>query len=552
MPALYGFNEFELQEDELKNYRVWLGDLVHTWPPYSPLMAWARNGVMNFCFCNVAEKLSFPGTKGLQWRMVDGLTYLGVVEPRPEEVPEREKRFREKITPYIENWDEMWNKFVAEWVAIVKPFQEFDVEGATDAELFNCWEEYLFLVWRRMWMEHFLWMDPAFILFLEFQRVCSELTGVTAQDALFKKVLAGFDNVILRFNRELWHLGDRAKELGLGQLFLTTEDAEEVLSKLEETEAGRKWLQEYRAFLTVHGWRCNRAEEWLDNPSWIEKPSLGIPLIKQAMATGGVFAVDREFERLKAEREEAEKELLSRVPIEQREWFEKLMRCAQRSGVFSEDHNYYLDMITMALGRHLTKELGKRFAKAGALDDPDDIYFLHPDEIRKAAVPMERANLRPYAKKRRQEREEACKLQPKPFIGDISAAPELALKEPHIPIVSAVPIVVPELKADLYGTASVPGVAEGIARVIHDEKRMHELQAGEILVAPMTMSTWTPLFSIAKAVVTDGGGALTHAVIVGREYGLPVVAGTLEATRKIKTGDRIRVDGDRNAVYILG
>lgn len=164
---------------------------------------------------------------------------------------------------------------------------------------------------------------------------------------------------------------------------------------------------------------------------------------------------------------------------------------------------------------------------------------------------MERANLRPYAKKRREEWEQACKLQPKPFIGDISAAPDLAMKECHIPIVSAVPIVVPELKADLYGTASVAGVVEGIARVIPDEKSMHELQAGEILVAATTMSTWTPLFSIAKAVVTDGGGALSHAVIVGREYGLPVVAGTLEATRKIRTGMRIRVDGDRNAVYIL-
>ncbi len=68
----------------------------------------------------------------------------------------------------------------------------------------------------------------------------------------------------------------------------------------------------------------------------------------------------------------------------------------------------------------------------------------------------------------------------------------------------------------------------------------------------MTMSTWTPLFSIVGAVVTDGGGTLSHAVIVGREYGLPVVAGTLEGTKKIKTGQRIRVDGDKGVVYILG
>ena len=67
----------------------------------------------------------------------------------------------------------------------------------------------------------------------------------------------------------------------------------------------------------------------------------------------------------------------------------------------------------------------------------------------------------------------------------------------------------------------------------------------------MTMSPiWTPPFGLVKAAVTDTGGSLTHAII-GREFGLPVVAGTMEATRKIKTGQKIRVDGDNGCVYIL-
>jgi phosphoenolpyruvate synthase/pyruvate phosphate dikinase len=75
---------------------------------------------------------------------------------------------------------------------------------------------------------------------------------------------------------------------------------------------------------------------------------------------------------------------------------------------------------------------------------------------------------------------------------------------------------------------------------------------GEILVAPGTSAAWTVAFSIIKGLVTDGGGALSHPVIMARESGIPCVAGCLEGTVKIKTGQRIRVDGNRGVVYILG
>ena len=551
MTAYYGFNQFELQDEDLKEYQVWIGDMVHTWPPYSPLSTCARNGVVQYALSYGAETLSLPGSKGWQKRVVDGLAYLAVIEPKPEEVPERKKVFRERIKPYIENWDELWNKEVEETSAVLQPFKEFDLERATNIELYTCWEDFLFLCWHKLWGQHFLWMYAAYILFTEFRGICQKLLGITPQDPVFKKLLTGFDNLVLRFDRELWRLGNRAKELGVDSIFLTTEDDEEVLSKLEQTDAGQKWLGEYREFLKLWGWRCNRNEEWYNNPSWIEKPSLGVSMIKSAITKGGVFAVDMGFDRFVKEREEAEKEVISRVPTEQKEWFEKLMNCAQRAGVFSEDHNFYFDMAYTSLGRNISGELGKRFSQAGAIDDSEDIYFLDLGEIRKAAIPMERANLRPYVNKRRKEWKAAQKLEPKPFFGNIEAVGELAMKDPIIGVIAELPVVKPELKADLYGSSSAPGVVEGIARVILDEKHFGELQPGEILIAVTTSSLWTSLFSIAGGVVTDAGGNLSHAVIVGREYGLPIVAGTLEGTKKIKTGQRIRVDGNMGAVWIL-
>jgi len=78
-----------------------------------------------------------------------------------------------------------------------------------------------------------------------------------------------------------------------------------------------------------------------------------------------------------------------------------------------------------------------------------------------------------------------------------------------------------------------------------------EVQPGDILVAPSTSGPWTAVFSLVKAVVIDRGGTLSHAAIVGREYGIPVITNVIEGTTKIKTGQRIKVDANVGAVYIL-
>jgi pyruvate,water dikinase len=87
--------------------------------------------------------------------------------------------------------------------------------------------------------------------------------------------------------------------------------------------------------------------------------------------------------------------------------------------------------------------------------------------------------------------------------------------------------------------------------VIVDVAALAELQPGEILVAPVTSPSWTPVFGTIAAAVSDIGGIMSHAAIVSREYGLPAVVGTGNATSRIKTGDRVRVDGGAGTVTIL-
>jgi len=108
----------------------------------------------------------------------------------------------------------------------------------------------------------------------------------------------------------------------------------------------------------------------------------------------------------------------------------------------------------------------------------------------------------------------------------------------------------PDSITQLRGFAGSPGLVEGKARVCRTVDEVRELQEGEILVAPTTSPSWAPAFAKIKACVTDVGGVMSHAAIVCREYGMPAVVGTGHATKIIKSGMMLRVDGSTGAVTI--
>jgi pyruvate,water dikinase len=551
MKAYYGQNElgFDVERD-LNYYAVLIRDGVHFPTPPVPLYACVHCNYCSSAFQHAAETLSLPGTKGWDWRLIDGYIYLTVPEPKPEELPQREKLFRERIRPMIDDPWGHWLKRRDEALALYKPIKEADIEKVSDIELYEMFFQ-AFHVHRR-WMEiHFLYDYGLHEIYHLFEILCEELTGIKPEDPLFMKLMAGFDNYLFQAEKDTWQISTRAKELGVADMFLSTEDDEEVMSKLEQSEAGRKWLAEYSEFLKVHGWKRSIVWDWIA-PTWIEKPSLGTVEIRKYLAKGGDFVPEVERQRLVKAREEAETKVMTKVPSDQREWFEKLLRATQMSGSWTEEHNYYLDFMGNAVSGKVIKEIGRRFAKDGVIDDPLDIFWMMPLEIQRALIIRERFDIRPAVKARREEWEKYCKTEPPPpVLGNMERFGEIAVKDAVIRTVAAPPMVRPELKADLYGAGSAPGVVEGIARVVASEAELKNVQPGEILVAPFTSASWTYIFGVIAGVVTDSGGSLVHAVIVGREYGIPAVAGTMEGTKKIKSGDRIRVDGDMATVYIL-
>jgi len=549
------FYEFD-DERDAQIYDVLLCDLVHGKPPFKPLYIGLGWYWYVYAISCTAETLHLPTTKGWDYRVRDGYPYLTAMRTTEEEAKAREPIFREKIKPFVEDFDGVWDPLKAELMKMYREAKQSrgleewgDIQKLSNIELLKFLLDYAFVINRKEAEIHMLMLVATYYINGLFQQMWREVFGKEAPiDPDFGKLMTGFEAQDSRVFRELWKLARKAADMGLESAF-KPEDNEAVLKELEKSDKGKKWLAEYKKFLLEHGWRCERMHAY-DNPAWVEKPSLAIGRIKMLMHQK-TFVFDDEHDRHVQERKATEKKILAKLPAEQKEWFATLMASAQRSGYWSEDHGYFCDFYIGAIGRWIVSEFGRRFAEAGCIDDSEDIHFLHVNEIRKAAIPMGNVNLRPYVERRKAAWEKSYKLDPPPFYGDITKAQDVLRSDPTLSVSTQVPIVREELKADLYGAAAAPGMVEGVARVIMSAQQLPELKEGEILVAPGTSAAWTVAFSLIKGLITDGGGALSHPVIMAREYDIPCVAGCVEGTKKIKTGQKVKIDGDLGVVYIL-
>ncbi|HLA80394.1 MAG TPA: PEP-utilizing enzyme [Thermoleophilia bacterium] len=532
----------------LDRYKVWILDRKETLRCATPFDLW----MLQYAYDNVGlqyghEYLSVPECRGFDCKLKDGWVYNGTLFTTPEEREARMARFEERIAPWIEDFGREYGKGVEEVMAMYEKAKAVDVEGCEDWELSDAFEDWVRL-YRRAGNLHMVWLNAYCKIYELFEEMCKELVGIDRNDRLFNDLMAGFNHKILQTDREMFHLGVKAKANGLEPLFQATPDDEELLEKLETTPAAKVWLKNLDEFLREYGWRT--IENWdASHPTWIEKPSQILPSIRRFMSVP-VFALDEAHPKLVEARNEAEGEVLSRVAEEKREAFARLMKAAQWSSVVDEEHPFYAENYGNALARRVTKEIGKRFVVQGIIDDPQDVYFLLPEEI--GVRILGRFPAHGLVARRKEEHIRFRRAEPELFIGDITKLGEVIASSPMLRSTQQPhPRVRPELKADLYGTVSTPGVVEGIVNVLLSEEDFDKFVPGSILVTIETSSVWTPLFNIAKAVITDVGGILSHSAILGREYGLPVISGCVEGTKKLKTGMRVRVDGDVGVVYIL-
>jgi pyruvate,water dikinase len=201
------------------------------------------------------------------------------------------------------------------------------------------------------------------------------------------------------------------------------------------------------------------------------------------------------------------------------------------------EHHKFMAVRFLWLVKQILKENATDLVTDGKLATPDDIWFLTWQELLAIWDDLSTA-WSEIVTQRRADFGRYQKMTPPVVITSDGETPVVQYRLEDAP------------PGALLGNPVSAGVVEGVAHVIHDPATA-TLQPGEILVAPFTDPGWTPLFINAAGLVMDIGGALAHGSVVAREYGIPAVVGVRESTRKIKTGQRVRVDGIRGIIEIL-
>jgi len=545
---LYDFNE----EMDLKNYKAWVLGAMWYPPPWCPLFVdvWYTYGKYGMQYG--PEMLSDPRTKGWNWRFYKGGFYLTVIEPTDEEKKQREPVWREKMRVILEDPWAVWVKQKAELQECLKKVWGSDLSGLSDIALCDHFMEAIHVI-KRVAEIHFYCMYALGQGNIQFRRLLKQYRNINPEDVEYSQLNSGFDNDFTKIAQRLSELSALAIDWGLEEIFKESKP-EELLAKIEAGDQGKQWVERFNEFVKEYGWMRLRFLE-INTPTWLEDNTLPLIEIQRYVKHGIVSAgTDEMRPQLEARRKELEKSLISDIPQEEREVFQKLMECSQASHVFSEDHTMYVEGMGLSAVRLAAIELGRRFVEKGMIDEADDVLYLNHEEIFHTGIIRERCDLRTLVEKRKKEYNDYRKFEGTLpfFLGDPSKIPELIEADVIFSVAAAQPIATPEeVGASLVGCAGSPGVVEGTAYVLMSDQELDKLGPDAILVTPGTTPGWTPIFNLIKGIITDGGGYLSHALIVAREFGIPGVVGTQEATQKIKTGQRVRVDGNTCRVYVL-
>jgi phosphohistidine swiveling domain-containing protein len=303
---------------------------------------------------------------------------------------------------------------------------------------------------------------------------------------------------------------------------------------LPELEGGAqvmlRGLPQIQAMFSEHG---------VQSLDWYHPLAADLPTPRSSSAA----AVGRRV-KLADERSAAERRCRAALAGHPRllEVFGRMLEVSQRYAVIREEQAHQFTLAWPVL-RACATRLGQHLADLGAIQQADDVYFCTCDQVTSAVAGQISGQIAGIGERReiwQRQRQLAAPLtlgHPAPLIGDVI---DRTVQQARNGAETA--------KAAMIGHPASTGRATGPVRIVHGPQDFAAFTDGDVLVAKTTAPAWTSLFARAAAVVTDSGSLAAHASLVAREYGIPAVVGTGDATHQLLTGQIITVDGTAGTV----
>jgi len=527
---------------------------------------------------------SLPTTLGIDCRIVNGRVYIGgngVTDP--DEIARRTEEFQKRAFYYYANWERLYDQWkekmrvlIADAQALPDPsLPEFEPLEHVHAGRGVASNHYLLDSYQRtlegyfrMWHHHFEFLLLGYGAYMTFFAFCKKAFPEIT-DQTIARMVAGFEAEIFRPDDELKRLARRAVDLEVDGKFHDNASVDDVLKSLEQMgEAGRAWLNELET--SRNPWfNVNTGDGFYHyHRSWNDDLSLpfsALPGYIRKIKAGETL--ERPVEKLIRERQQlidGYRDLL--VSEEERAAYDQMIELACRVFPYVEGHKFYCEHWYTNLFFNKIRQFGALLAEHGFFADGEDVFHLSHFELEAAIIdlmtswsngspPRGPSRFPQLIAERKAALAEWAKQDTPPALGPV---PDI-IDDPAIVMLWGITresldswLTAADVDSDeIRGFAASSGVVEGIARVVKSVQEIERLQQGDILVCQVTNPTWSPIFQKISAAVSDIGGSMSHAAIVAREYGLPAVVGTGQATSRIKDGQRIRVDGGRGVVTIL-
>lgn len=314
---------------------------------------------------------------------------------------------------------------------------------------------------------------------------------------------------------------------------------ETFFDDLSELEGGNEFAETMRRFLEKYGMRCP-GEIDITKTRWSEKPTAVIPMILSNINIVGHSSASARFEQGCQEALAKEHEILSRLKQmpggKAKVKKTKKMISVLRNIIGFREYPKYSFIRRFQIYKNALMKEAKVLQSKGLIKEAEDVYYLYFQEFWNAVKTGE-LDYSIVARRKEDYR-----------IYEMLTPPRVMTSEGEVIFGSYNADNIPE--GALVGVAVSSGVVEGTARVVLNLEDA-VIEEGDILVTSFTDPSWTPLFVSIKGLVTEVGGLMTHGAVVTREYGLPAVVGVENATKLIKDGQRIRINGTEGYVEIL-
>lgn len=360
-------------------------------------------------------------------------------------------------------------------------------------------------------------------------------------DPVFTTFLLGIENLPLRAEKSLYDLAIWAGEQAELADYIKQTPSESICSALQADFAPAPLSGGFSDRFAAHQAEFGHTLYDLDFAKSIpaDDPLPLVEALKAYLEGKGVNPHERQKNQMERQ-EQAEQVITKRLGVLRRKWFLKLLNWAKDNAPDREDC-----ISDMGLGypqlRRLLKELGQRLSASGVMARPEDIYWLEGQEVDQLAISLEKGTPLPdysaQVERRKSFWQKARSVTPPATLPERSWLSRFFVHDN------------PEGKT-LKGYGASAGKITAPACVMRGPDDFDLMHPGDVIVAVTTTPAWTPLFSMASAVVTDIGGPLSHSSIVAREYGIPAVMATGVASKRILNGQMITVDGGAGIVSL--